>query len=84
MSKYTFSSRELNQALNQVKKSALSGPVIITDRGRPAHVMMSYAEYQRLTGKPVSIVQRLSSPSADDVDFEPEKISVGIKPAELD
>jgi prevent-host-death family protein len=84
MSKYTFSSRELNQALNQVKKSALSGPVIITDRGRPAHVMMSYAEYQRLTGKPVSIVQRLSSPSADDVDFEPGKISVGIKPAELD
>ena len=84
MGKLTVSSRELNQALSRVKKSSLTDPVIITDRGRPSHVMMSYAEYQRLTGKRTSIVERLSSPEAAQVDFEPVSHRLGLKPAKLD
>ena len=38
----TFSSREFNQAASEAKKAANNGPVFITDRGRPAHVLMSY------------------------------------------
>mgnify|MGYP003144323938 CR=1 FL=1 len=84
MTKQTVSSRELNQALSRIKKSSLTGPVIITDRGQPSHVMMSYAEYQRLTGKRTSIVERLSNPAATEVEFEPVTRRLGLKPAELD
>jgi len=84
MDKSTVSSRELNQALSRVKKSSLKAPVIITDRGRPSHVMMSYAEYQRLTGNKASIVARLACPNSVDDTFEPVTARLGLKPAELE
>lgn len=37
----TLSSREFNQGVSGVKKAAKRGPVFITDRGRPAHVLLS-------------------------------------------
>lgn len=37
----TLSSREVNQDLGRAKRASQSGPVIITDRGRPAHVLLS-------------------------------------------
>ena len=46
----TLTSRELNQDVGRAKRAAQSGPVFITDRGRPAHVLMTIAEYRRLTG----------------------------------
>jgi len=84
MDKSTVSSRELNQALSRVKKFSLKAPVIITDRGRPSHVMMSYAEYQRLTGKQTSIVERLTCPTPANDAFEPVTARLGLKPAEFD
>jgi prevent-host-death family protein len=44
----TLSSREFNQDTSRAKKAAAEGPVFITDRGRPAHVLISIAEYRRL------------------------------------
>ncbi len=46
----TLSSREFNHDTSGAKKAALSGPVFITDRGRPAHVLLSIDDYQRLAG----------------------------------
>ena len=46
----TFSSREFNQYVSEAKKAAESGPVFITDRGKPAHVLLSIDEYRRLSG----------------------------------
>lgn len=46
----TVSSREFNQHASDVKKAANNGPVFITDRGRPAHVLLSMEEYLKLTG----------------------------------
>lgn len=37
----TLSSREFNQDTSGAKKAANEGPVFITDRGRPAHVLLS-------------------------------------------
>ena len=51
MSITTLSSRELNHDVSSAKKAAQKGPVVITDRGRPSHVLMTYDEFQRLTGK---------------------------------
>ena len=38
----TLSSRELNQDVTRAKKATKAGPVFITDRGKPAHVLLSF------------------------------------------
>ena len=37
----SVTSRELNQDVARAKTAAKSGPVFITDRGKPAHVLLS-------------------------------------------
>ncbi len=54
----TISSREFNQAASEAKRAANSGPVFITDRGRPAHVLLSFEDYQRLTRQRRNIAER--------------------------
>ena len=44
------SAREFNQQTSRISKVAATEPVVITDRGRPSRVLMSYEEYQRLKG----------------------------------
>ena len=70
----TLSSREFNQDTGRAKKAAKDGPVFITDRGRPAHVLLSIEEYQRLSGRPKSIVEMLAMPGIEDIDFEPPRL----------
>jgi prevent-host-death family protein len=64
----TISSREFNQDAAGAKRAALAGPVFITDRGRPAHVLLSIDEYRRLSGQQHSLVDLLAM--ADDVELE--------------
>lgn len=72
----TLSSREVNQDLGRAKKAARHGPVIITDRGRPAHVLLSIEEYRRLTGERRSLVEALSMPGLAEIEFEPPRVDV--------
>ena len=65
----TLSGRELNQDLGRAKRAANAGPVIITDRGRPAHVLLSFDEYKRLTGKMRTLGDMLAAPGAEDIDL---------------
>ena len=46
----TMSSREFNQDLAKAKRAAKQGPVTITDRGKPAFVLMKHQDYLRLSG----------------------------------
>jgi prevent-host-death family protein len=48
----TLSSREFNQDTSKAKKAAKSGPVFITDRGRPAHVLLSIEHSSRWWRQP--------------------------------
>ncbi|CAD84977.1 MULTISPECIES: type II toxin-antitoxin system Phd/YefM family antitoxin [Nitrosomonas] len=67
----TLSSRELNQDIGRAKRAARNGPVIITDRGKPVHVLLSYDEYQRIIGQQENIVDQLGLPSGiEDVEVE--------------
>ena len=79
----TLSSRELNQDVSRAKKAAQNGPVFITDRGRPAHVLLSFEEYQRLTKQRRSIVDALAMPDVADIEFEPPRVTIGARPADL-
>ena len=70
----TFSSREFNQDASRAKKAAKKGPVFITDRGRPAHVLLSIEEYRKLSGKRKSLAEALAMPNADQVEFDPPRL----------
>lgn len=41
-----ISGREFNQDTSGAKKAAEKGPVYITDRGRPAHVLLTFDAYE--------------------------------------
>lgn len=47
---HTMSSREFTRDVAAAKQAAEDGPVIITDRGEPAHVLLTIEAYRRLTG----------------------------------
>jgi prevent-host-death family protein len=66
----TLSSREFNQDTSRAKKAATDGPVFITDRGRPAHVLLSIEEYQRITGQRRNIADLLAMPGLADIELE--------------
>lgn len=70
----TISSREFNQDTSRAKKAAKRGPVFITDRGRPAHVLLTIEEYQKIVDKQESIVDLLAMPNADQVEFEAPRL----------
>jgi prevent-host-death family protein len=79
----TLSSREFNQAASEAKRAANKGPVFITDRGRPAHVLMSMALYQRLTGSRQKIADLLAMPGIEDVELEIPRLRELARPADL-
>ncbi len=79
----TLSSRQFNQGASKAKKAAQAGPVFITDRGRPAHVLLTIEEYQKLTGGPVSIIDMLAMPGIEDIDFEPPRANILCRSADL-
>jgi len=79
----TLSSREFNQDTSRAKKAAAEGPVFITDRGKPAHVLLSIEAYERLTGGRRSLFDALSMPGLSDIDFDVPKCEIRIRPAEF-
>ncbi len=83
MSAKTVSSREFNQDVSGAKRAANDGPVIITDRGRPAHVLLSIEAYQRLTGGGATIGELLALPGAEDIEFDPPRADGLYRPADL-
>jgi prevent-host-death family protein len=78
-----LSSRELNQDVGRAKRAAKHGPVLITARGKPTHVLLSIEEYQRITGKHQSLVEALALPWLSDIDFEPPPSHAWPRPADF-
>jgi prevent-host-death family protein len=75
MTTTTLSSREFNQDTSRAKKAAKDGPVFITDRGRPAHVLLTIEEYRRLAGRGKSLAEALAQPEPEaDFDFDPPRL----------
>ena len=80
----TLSAREFNQDASRAKRAAANGPVFITDRGRPAHVLLSIEEYHRLARVEQDVVELLSAPDEDDFDFEAPRLTGELyRPADL-
>ena len=80
----TISSREFNQDAGGAKKAAEAGPVFITDRGRPAHVLITFDAYQKLVGAGPSLLEALAAPQGADLEFEPSPLAGPLtRPADL-
>ncbi len=79
----TLSSRQFNQDASKAKKSAMAGPVFITDRGRPAHVLLTFAEYKKITGEHTKIADLLAMPGIEDVEFDIPQLRDLAQPADL-
>jgi len=70
----TFTSRDFNQDVTKAKRATKKGPVFITDRGRPAHVLLSAEDYAAFTHQQASIADLLAMPDAADIDFDPQPL----------
>lgn len=70
----TISSRDFNQDVGRAKREARHEPVFITDRGRPTHVLMSFAAFREITGQTESIIDLLAMPESEtDSHFDPAR-----------
>lgn len=58
----TLTSREFNQDVSRAKRLARIEPVVITDRGRPTHVLLGIGAFRQLAGQTETIVDLLSMP----------------------
>ncbi|MEI1247512.1 type II toxin-antitoxin system prevent-host-death family antitoxin [Rhizobium aouanii] len=79
----TLSSRELNHDVSNAKKAARNGPVIITDRGKPSHVLLTYEEFQRLSGRRQGLIEGLSMPGLSEIDFMPPRVEIKTREVDL-
>lgn len=79
----TLSSRQFNQDTSQAKKAAMAGPVIITDRGRPAHVLLTFDEYKKITGGRAKIADLLAMPGIEDIEFDIPQLRDLAQPADF-
>lgn len=79
-----ISSREFNQDTSGAKKAAEKGPVYITDRGRPAHVLLTFEAYEILIGRN-RVLDLLAEPAGvEDIEFAAPRRDDLARPARLD
>lgn len=71
----TLSAREFNQDVSAAKRAASEGPVVVTDRGEPAFVLLAIEDYRRLVDtNSEGLLTNLAMSEEDyveDVDFSP-------------
>jgi len=79
----TLSSRQFNQDASKAKKAAKAGPVFITDRGRPAHVLLTFAEYKKITGGRTKIADLLAMPGSEGIELDIPLLRDLAQPADL-
>ena len=62
----SMSAQDFNRDVSAAKRAASAGPVVITDRGDPAYVLMSIADYRAREQPRASLATLLAA----DHDFE--------------
>jgi prevent-host-death family protein len=81
----TVSSREFNQHASEMKKASEKGPVFITHRGQPAHVLLTIDEYNRMVGNQPTLADLLAMPEGTEyIEFDPPRMRGDIfRPVDL-
>ncbi len=88
----TCTSREFHQYPSRIQKQARQEPVVISNRGKPDQVLMSYIAYKELIDtkkesvdtKPIrTIADAIGYSDASDIDFDPPRVEIGFRPVEF-
>jgi hypothetical protein len=74
----TITGRDSNQDVSGAKRAAQSGPVIITDRGEPAYVLLRHDAYRRLMGQGPNMGDLLAQRDDADFEFDPPRMGTGL------
>ena len=81
----TITGSEFNRDPDHAKREAQSGPVIITKRGEPALVLLTWDSFRRLAGRDdETIIEALALTGVEDVDFHPPRLDDPPQQALLD
>jgi len=80
----SFTSRQFNQDSSGAKKAANDGPVFITDRGKPSHVLITIDEYLELTDSTTNMIELLALDESCIPEFDPPKIKIVPKQVDFD
>ena len=79
----SMSIREFHQDVSRAESVANAGPVFITERGRPAYVLLSFEDYRKLAGDPLTLGEALAQPDVPDFEFAPPRAGRLYRPADL-
>lgn len=79
----TMTSREFNRDVSRAKRAASHGPVFITDRGRPAHVLLTVEAYSRIADAEAKIGELVGMAEAAGIDFDPPRLVEVTRPADF-
>jgi prevent-host-death family protein len=83
----TMTAREFNQHVSRAKRKAKDGPVIITERGRPAYVLLRHEEYEAARSfavQPKTLLEALASPETEHINIEFPKLDIQFKIPDFD
>ena len=81
------SSRSFNQDTAKAKRQANEGPVFITTRGKPTHVLLTIEDFERLENKPKrSLLEALAHPESAHIEIDCSEFKSGfsLKPIDFD
>ncbi len=85
ISKTVLTVSEVNQNFSRARKAVLDGPVMITDHGKPALVLMRYEDYAAPQDSGKAFLERIDVPGTEDIDFELQERTVeDFRPIDLD
>jgi len=78
-----ITSRDFNQHVNDAKRATASGPVFITHRGKPSHVLLRIEDYERLTGTSKTLLEAVAQSEGADFDFQVTPAKLTLRSAKL-
>ena len=81
----TVSSRDFARDLALAKRATVTGPVFVTDRGRPTYALLRIDDYYKLAGQqPQSLLAVMDAIPGGDFVFEvPKLMGNGLQPVEF-
>ena len=76
---------QFDRSTSEARTAAETGPVTVTEGGKPAPALPPVAEHRRLTGGHRRLGEMLAMPGSNDVEFDPPRLDdLGLRPAEFD
>jgi len=83
MTTATLPGKTSELSLAQAQKKAEHEPFVIFGENGPSHILLSIADYKRLISGKLNIVEMLWMPDMADIDFDPQRSTETVRPADF-